>query len=152
MTPAVAIAIVGRGCVLPGALDPGGLWTRIRQRDDLTGPSTQAMWGLHPAEVCADPREPSACARGGYVSGFDALWRPDGFAVAPEQLAPLPVGWKWLIHATREALNEASFGMDGGARAGLVVGTLGYATRALADVAARRWCGDLDADSPTRSW
>jgi len=151
MTPPVAIAIVGRGCVLPGALDPAGLWTRVRQRDDLTGPSTQAMWGLHPADVCSDPREPSACARGGYVSGFDALWRPDGFAVAAERLATLPVGWKWLIHATREALNEASFGMDGGARAGLVVGTLGYATRALADVAARRWCGDLDADSPALS-
>ncbi len=151
MTPPVAIAIVGRGCVLPGALDPGGLWTRVRQRDDLTGPSTQAMWGLHPADVCGDPREPSACARGGYVSGFDALWRPDGFAVPPERLAALPVGWRWLIHATREALTEASFGMDGGARAGLVVGTLGYATRALADVAARRWCGDLDADSPALS-
>jgi acyl transferase domain-containing protein/3-hydroxymyristoyl/3-hydroxydecanoyl-(acyl carrier protein) dehydratase/1-acyl-sn-glycerol-3-phosphate acyltransferase len=141
------IAVVGRGSVLPGALDTGTLWQRILSRDDLTGPSTRAMWGLSPAAVCDDPREPAACARGGYVTGFDRVWSPDGFQVGADQLATLPEGWRWLLHATRQALREA--GVDTpGPRAGLVLGSLGYATRTFADTAALRWCGDLDADSP----
>ena len=141
------IAVVGRGTVLPGALDTSTLWQRILSRDDLTGPSTRAMWGLSPAAVCDDPREPAACARGGYVSGFDRVWSPEGFSVGAEQLAALPEGWRWLLHATRQALREAGIESPG-ARAGLVLGSLGYATRTFADTAARRWCGDLDADSP----
>ncbi|MCC7123839.1 MAG: acyltransferase domain-containing protein, partial [Acidobacteria bacterium] len=142
------IAIVGRGAVLPGALDTRTLWTRVIARDDLTGPSTRAMWGLEPGAVCADPLEPAACARGGYVSGFEQAWRADGFLVDAEELATLPAGWQWLLHATRQGLNEANIGVGAGARAGLVLGSLGYATRAFADAAARRWCGELDVDSP----
>ena len=141
------IAVVGRGAVLPGALDTATLWQRVLSRDDLTGPSTRAMWGLSPAAVCDDPREPAACARGGYVTGFDRAWSPEGFLVDADQLAALPEGWRWLLHATRQALREAGIEAPG-ARAGLVLGSLGYATRTFADTAARRWCGDLDADSP----
>ena len=94
-----------------------------------------------------DPREPAACARGGYVTGFDRVWSPDGFQVGADQLATLPEGWRWLLHATRQALRDAGVETPG-PRAGLVLGSLGYATRTFADTAALRWCGDLDADSP----
>ena len=93
------IAIVGRGCVVPGANDPRSLWARVLAGDDLTGPSSGERWGLDPARVCNDAREPSASARGGYVSGFDAVWRPDTFALPPEALVGIPEGWRWLMHA-----------------------------------------------------
>jgi acyl transferase domain-containing protein len=148
MSAAMPIAVIGRGAVLPGAHDLAELWARVMGRDDLTGPSTAAMWGLQPSAVCADPVEPSACARGGYVTGFAETWRPEGFLVAPDLLATLPEGWQWLLHATRESLKEAAISLGAGTRAGLALGSLGYATRAFADVAARRWCGEVDADSP----
>lgn len=142
------IAIVGRGAVLPGAHDPATLWRRIVAGDDLTGPSSSALWGLDPARVCARRSEFSACARGGYVSGFEGVWEAAGFRIDGAHLAALPVGWRWLIHATREALREASMALDGGSRAGLALGSLGYPTREFAEISARRWCLDPKADSP----
>ena len=142
------IAIVGRGCVVPGANDPRALWARVLAGDDLTGPSSGERWGLDPARVCNDAREPSASARGGYVTGFDAVWRPDTFALPPEALVGIPEGWRWLMHACSQALTEAGVGLDGGARAGLVLGSLGYATREFADAAAARWCGAAGGAHP----
>jgi acyl transferase domain-containing protein/3-hydroxymyristoyl/3-hydroxydecanoyl-(acyl carrier protein) dehydratase/1-acyl-sn-glycerol-3-phosphate acyltransferase len=147
-SPAGPIAIVGRGAVLPGAHDPATLWRRVVAGDDLTGPSSSALWGLDPARVCARRSEFSACARGGYVSGFEGVWKAAGFRIDGAHLATLPVGWRWLIHATREALREASMDLDGGSRAGLVLGSLGYPTREFAEISARRWCLDPEADSP----
>ena len=142
------IAIVGRGCVVPGANDPRSLWARVLAGDDLTGPSSGERWGLDPARVCNDAREPSASARGGYVSGFDAVWRPDTFALPPEALVGIPEGWRWLMHACSQALAEAGIGLDGGTRTGLVLGSLGYATREFADAAAARWCGAIGGAHP----
>ena len=135
------IAIVGRGCVLPGALDPRSLWTRVAAGDDLTSAATSARWGLDPARVCAAEREPSASARGGYVHDFDHVWNPDAYALSAERLQGVPEGWKWLMHASAQALNEAGIGLAGGARTGMVLGSLGYATREFADAASARWFG-----------
>ena len=134
------IAIVGRGCVLPGALEPSTLWTRVASGDDLTGPATSARWGLDPARVCASPTEPSASARGGYVRGFDLVWNPEAYALPAEALQGIPEGWQWLMHASAQALREAGIGLEGGVRTGMVLGSLGYATREFADAAAARWC------------
>lgn len=136
MSRADAIAIVGRGCILPGALNPAELWARIIRQDDLTGPSTEAKWGLAPSTVCADPIEPSACARGGYVEGFVSAREDDADAA--------PLGWQWLVAAARQALNEA--GVKDGRRTGLILGSLGYPSREMADVAATRWRGDTAPD------
>jgi acyl transferase domain-containing protein/3-hydroxymyristoyl/3-hydroxydecanoyl-(acyl carrier protein) dehydratase/1-acyl-sn-glycerol-3-phosphate acyltransferase len=133
-----SVVIIGRGCILPGALDPDELWTRIVRRDDLASPSTRERWGLSPAAVCADPIEPSACARGGYVTGFEPL--------ADDAVGAVPEGWHWLVAAVRQALREA--GTESGARTGLALGTLGYPTRELADIAAARWGGDAGSSGP----
>ncbi|MBM5816765.1 MAG: beta keto-acyl synthase [Cyanobacteria bacterium K_Offshore_surface_m2_239] len=146
--PDAPIAIIGRGAVLPGALDPATLWRRVLAGDDLTGPSDSALWGLDPARVCARRSEFSACARGGYVSGFEGVWNAEGFRIDGVHLAALPAGWRWLIHATREALREASMDLDGGSRAGLALGSLGYPTREFAEISARRWCLDPEAGGP----
>ena len=68
-----------------------------------------------------------------------------------DEREPVPVGWNWLTLAARQALREASVDLeddDPRARTGLILGSLGYPTRALADIAARRWRGDLAADGP----
>jgi acyl transferase domain-containing protein/3-hydroxymyristoyl/3-hydroxydecanoyl-(acyl carrier protein) dehydratase/1-acyl-sn-glycerol-3-phosphate acyltransferase len=137
--PFAPIAVVGRGCVLPGALDPQQLWLRIASGADLTGPASAARWGLDPARVCADPLEPAASARGGYVRGFDTVWDPGAYALPPEALQGLPEGWRWLMYAVAEALREAGIGLDGGRRTGLALGSLGYASREFAAAAAARW-------------
>ncbi len=139
MTAFSPIAIVGRGCVLPGALDPQALWLRVASGADLTSATRAAQWGLDPARVCRDAVEPSASARGGYVHGFDSVWTPSAYALPAEALQGLPEGWRWLMHAAAESLREAGIGLDGGTRTGLVLGSLGYATREFADAAAALW-------------
>jgi acyl transferase domain-containing protein/3-hydroxymyristoyl/3-hydroxydecanoyl-(acyl carrier protein) dehydratase/1-acyl-sn-glycerol-3-phosphate acyltransferase len=148
VTSFAPIAIVGRGCVLPGALDVPQLWLRVASGADLTGPSTTAQWGLDPARVCADPLEPAASARGGYVRGFGSVWDPTAYALPSEALQGLPEGWRWLMHAAADALREAGIGLEGGVRTGLVLGSLGYATREFADAAAARWLGDATEQHP----
>ena len=148
MSAFVPIAVVGRGCVLPGALDARSLWSRVVAGDDLTGPATAARWGVEPARVCARPDEPSASARGGYVRGFGLVWNPEDYALPAEALQGIPEGWQWLMHASAQALGEAGVGLGGGVRTGMVLGSLGYATREFADAAAARWCNGATDQHP----
>ncbi len=49
------IAIVGRSCVLPGALDPSALWDLVASGRDLVGPAPEGRWGLDPDQILCDP-------------------------------------------------------------------------------------------------
>ena len=79
------IAIVGRACVLPGALSPEALWAAVRDGRDLLTAVPDGRWRLAPkhALCSADAPQPDRTwsDRGGYVEGFDAIWNPQGFAL-----------------------------------------------------------------------
>ena len=83
--PFAPIAIVGRSCVLPGALDPSALWELVAAGRDLVGPAPEGRWGLEKDEVLCLPGATAPDAawsdRGGYVSGFEKVWDPSGFGV-----------------------------------------------------------------------
>jgi acyl transferase domain-containing protein len=113
MTAFEPIAVVGRGCVLPGALDPDQFWDNI----------------VH-GRVSLQP-----------VHGFDEVFDPAGFHTVAEQVAAYDPALRWVLHAGRAALREA--GRDGPlSRAGLILGNLGFPSRGLAGYAARVWLGD----------
>lgn len=140
------IAILGRGCVLPGALTPDALWQAVAAGRDLTSDPPEGRWGLSPAEVLARPGETSLAdkswgARGGYVRDFDKVWDPSGFRVAASELAGLDSVFVWLLHAVRAAWSEAGPALPA-ARTGVVVGNLSYPTRGLADFARGVWRGE----------
>lgn len=147
------IAIVGRGCVLPGALDPQTLWDRLAQGDDLTSAVPPGRWGMpREAILTDDPQragDRSWSDRGGYVSGFDEVFDPSGFAVPAEALEGLDPLVLWVLHAAREALREAGDGVPS-ARTGLVMGNLSFPSEGMARFAERVWADRGGADVAER--
>ena len=110
------IAIVGRGCAVPGALDPDSFWTAV----------AAGRCELAPGEGS------------GRVRGLDAVFDPDGFAMDAEEIMRLDPLVHWVLHAGRQALGEAG---RSGSRpgAGLILGNLSYPTAGLASVAEEVW-------------
>lgn len=124
------IAIVGRGCAVPGALDPDTFWTNISAGRCELSPDDGA----------------------GRVRGFDAAFDPEGFHVDPEEILRLDPLFRWVLHAGRQALAEvldvrlassAEVGRVTGPLpgAGLVLGNLSYPTAGLTRVAEQVWRG-----------
>lgn len=76
------IAIVGRGCVLPGALDPDGFWENVAAgRTSLTA-APEGRWRLPRHRVMGtvdDHLDRTWTDIGGYVEGFESVFDPEGF-------------------------------------------------------------------------
>ena len=149
MTPAFGpIAIVGRGCVLPEALDPDSLWRIVADGRDVLGVLPEGRWRLDPAHVLADAAsagpDQSWSDRGGYVRDFERVFDADGFALPADELLGLDPVFRWLLHAGRAALRDAGLDVQpGSARrglpVGLVLGNLSYPSRAHAAFAEQVW-------------
>jgi len=138
------IAIVGRACVLPGALSPGALWERVLEGADLVSRAPPGRWRLRHELVCSgtDSAQDAAWTdRGGYVEGFDTVFDPSGFALPAEQVQQLDTLARWLLHVSREALREA--GVEGGPRVAAVFGNLSFPSAAFARFAERTWLGPV---------
>jgi 3-oxoacyl-(acyl-carrier-protein) synthase/3-hydroxymyristoyl/3-hydroxydecanoyl-(acyl carrier protein) dehydratase len=138
------VAIVGQGCVLPGALSPDELWRLAVEAKVVIGPAPAGRWGVDPSLVLArnpkDTQDRTLHDRGGYVQGFDKVFDPHGFAVSAEQIAPLDPLFHWLLHAGREALRDVHVG---GAHAGVVIGNLSYPSSSLSRFAERFWLHEV---------
>ena len=136
------IAVVGRGCVLPGAMSPGQFWDNIasgRVSLDVVRPEE---WRLPPTALGVGAASPSgAMATAGLVRGFEEAFEPEGFAVDAEQVAGYDPALQWVLHAGRAALREAGDHARP-ARAGLILGNLGYPSRSLAAYAEGIWLAD----------
>ncbi len=143
------IAIVGRGCVLPGAFTPADLWTLIARDHVAVDGVPAGHWRASSARILR--RQGDAAAegavtdRGGFVTGFDAQFQPDGFALPAAEIAAADRLTRWLLHAGRAAMADAGLDLarprlHGGA----VVGNLGYPSEALARFAEGVWMGTPD--------
>ncbi len=124
------IAIVGRACVLPGALSPEALFAAVKACRVLIDEAPAGAWGLDSRRLLrptASGSEFAASNRGGYVTGFDTVFDPTAFADRiddPERLDPLV---QWLLHCTSVALAEAGVDVPPPG-SGLIVGNLSYPT------------------------
>ena len=47
------IAIIGQGCVLPGALSPAALWRAVREGRDLLSRAPPDRWGVSHERIIA---------------------------------------------------------------------------------------------------
>lgn len=126
------IAIVGRACVLPGALSPEALFEAVREARVLIDEAPEGAWGLDSRRLLAD-RAPGPGAehvvsnRGGYVRGFDDVFDAAAFAERVPDVHRLDPLTQWLLHCTKTALAEA--GVEAAPPGtGLVVGNLSYPT------------------------
>lgn len=132
------IAIVGRGCVLPGALSPTALWQAVLSGKDLLSSAPADKWGVTAQEQSAFGY------RGGFVTGFEQVFDPDQHALGNIDAAALDPLFQWLLHAGRDAWMEAGAPKVKAKKLGVIAGNLGYPSRALSDFAADFW---LDGQS-----
>lgn len=146
MTAFPPIAIVGRGCVLPGALSPEALWELVRDgRDVLTGVPPE-RWGLSAADAIGPPEAPDPdrtwSDRGGYVRGFEEVFDSEGFRIPPAAILRLDPLFRWVLHAAREALAQVGHdSISGAPRCGAVIGNLSFPSLGLARFAEGIWRG-----------
>ncbi|MFF3641083.1 beta-ketoacyl synthase N-terminal-like domain-containing protein [Streptomyces sp. NPDC002564] len=135
------IAVVGRGCVLPGALDPAQAWSLIERAASALRPAPPGHWGLDTNTVVSHPPHTADQVphdRGGYVTGFADVFSPAGFAVPPAELDGLDTPLLWLLHSARQALGEAGApGAD--RRGGLILGNLSCPTAGMGQWAEQHW-------------
>ncbi|MFE3598680.1 beta-ketoacyl synthase N-terminal-like domain-containing protein [Streptomyces sp. NPDC059142] len=141
------IAVVGRGCVLPDALDPDTFWENVAAgRGSLTAAPEgrwrlPRRWAMGPVD---DHLDRTYGDIGGYVTGFESVFDPTGFRIAPERILSLDPLFHWVLYGVRQALAEA--GREGPLpRAGLVLGNLSYPTPLGAAFAEHVW---LSAQRP----
>ncbi|MEM1349266.1 MAG: polyketide synthase, partial [Myxococcota bacterium] len=140
------IAIIGQGCVLPGALSPQQLWDVVVHGRDILSTPPPEYWGLTPEEIATDPGAPKLdhtwSDRGGYVRGFADVFGAEGYAVDPERLVDLDPLFLWTLYAARQALEDSGHGVDASptsARTGVILGNLSYPTKSLAGLAQQVW-------------
>ncbi|MCV7199010.1 beta-ketoacyl synthase N-terminal-like domain-containing protein [Mycobacterium angelicum] len=142
------IAIVGQGCILPGALNSDELWTTVRQGRDVLGPPEPDYWGVSPAHMLTDHKagpsfDHTWSERGGYVRGFTEMFDPRTLLLDPEDLDGLDPLYLWTIEAARQAIESAGWraGEVPGS-AGVVLGNLVYPTKTMTDLAEKVWRGE----------
>jgi len=149
--PFSPIAIVGRACVLPGALSPTALWQAVAGGRDLLSRVPEGRWGVPSERTLRDAAIPdpdrSSSDRGGYVEGFETVWNPRGFEIDAGQLDGLDPLFHWTLHCAREAL-DAVRGARG--RVGAVFGNLGFPSAGMAAFAHGVWSGSGAGDPRNR--
>ena len=129
--PFEPIAIVGRACILPGALNPQELWDLVVAGKDVIGPAPADRWGISAEHALADPGADASCPdrawtdRGGYVRGFEHCFDPSGFAIAKRDVLALDPLFQWVLHTAREALRDAGYAQSN-ARIGAIFGNLSF--------------------------
>jgi acyl transferase domain-containing protein len=153
--PFAPIAIVGRSCVLPGALDPSALQELVAAGRDLVGPAPEGRWGLDRDQVLCVPGgtapDASWSDRGGYVEGFETVWDPAGFGVCEKELEGLDPLVHWVLYTAREALRDSGDARAGARngdlpvarpRTGAIFGNLSFPSEGMAAFARSVWTGD----------
>ncbi|MEJ7931855.1 beta-ketoacyl synthase N-terminal-like domain-containing protein [Ramlibacter sp. AN1015] len=132
------IAIVGRGCVLPGATSPAELWRRLRGGDDLLSPPPIGSWPMSSERITLDATGVRWSDRGGYVRDFD--FDPTGFAVDAQELLQADRCAHWVLEAARQALHEAGHDAAAGhRRTGAILGNLSLPTPSQVQFAVAAW-------------
>lgn len=142
------VAVVGRACVLPGALHPAALWEKVLAGADLLGAAPPSRWRLDRARLLHPPSgaaDRAGSDRGGYVSGFEEVFDRSGCELGGIDAAGLDPLVHWLLHVSREALRDA--GLGGGPRAGAVFGNLSFPSAGLSRFAEGVWLGERRARS-----
>ncbi len=147
------IAIVGRGCVLPGALDPAALWALARDGRNALARAPEGHWRLDAARILAVAGkrggEMAVSDAGGYVAGFDRHYDMDATAAILPDAARLDPLVHWLIHCGRAALVEAGTRVPA-ARAGLISGNLSYPSAGAAAFVEEVWLDGCGAEPRNR--
>jgi len=129
--PFEPIAIIGRGCVFPGALTPDQFRDVVLGNVDAVTSCPPGRWRKPVSEVVGEGPETCPTDKGGYVYGF---------VNQDPVLEKYDVLTQWLVYCAREALREAAI-TSLPPRTGAVAGVLGLPSESLAQYAENVWLG-----------
>ncbi|HEV3138097.1 MAG TPA: polyketide synthase, partial [Pirellulales bacterium] len=119
-----AVAVIGRGCILPGASTPGKFWELVLTGRDPKGPTPPDRWR---ADLAYEPGSSRAfrtpTTLGGYITGFAYDWR--AHKLPPKQVQQADPLQFMLLEAADQALKDSDYDRRefDRTRVGVLVGT-----------------------------
>ncbi|WP_137936798.1 beta-ketoacyl synthase N-terminal-like domain-containing protein [Chitinivorax sp. B] len=129
------IAIIGLGCLFPGAETPAQYWQNLLDQRDCTSPLSSEELGVDPA-LYYDPIPGTADKinynKNGHVRGFQ--FDAGRYRLPADELSALDPLFHWTLYAAEQALKDAGYGDADAAmrqRCGLIVGNIGMPTHAV---------------------
>ena len=130
--PFSPIAIVGQGCILPGALSVGEYWDLLYHGRTAIRSADPGSWSLDHRRIVAQPGQDlvnrAVTDHGGYVSGFAERFDPSGFHFPEQEVLSFDINAQWLLESSRQALTGCSRSGIDASRQAMIVGNLGYPT------------------------
>jgi len=146
MNAAEPIAIVGRGCVLPGCLTPEALWQAVISGQNLLSRRTDL-----PVHHTAAARQ-TGSRDSAYIQGFDQVFEPERYALGEIDAATLDAVVQWPLQAVMNAWLEAGSPTAERHRTGVVLANLSYPTLGKVDYACEHWLKGTTELSPINSF
>ncbi|HIG43699.1 MAG TPA: beta keto-acyl synthase [Gammaproteobacteria bacterium] len=137
------IAIVGRGCILPGCQSVDELWRIIEQGRVETSSASEDDWHVDQQRLLSDQAgvyqlDKMWSNHGGYVRGFEDHFDATQFRIDPSLMKKLDPVFLWSMEAARQALAGLSSSADLNT-AGVIMGNLSYPTRSHSRFAEEVW-------------
>ena len=144
--PFSPIAIVGQGCVLPGALSVDEYWDLLYHGRTAIQSADPGSWSLDHRRIVAHPGQDlvnrAVTDHGGYVSGFAEKFDPTGFQFTEQEVLALDTNVQWLLESSRQALAECARTGIAANRQAMIVGNLGYPTALQSRLCESIWLGN----------
>ncbi len=141
------IAIVGRGCVLPGCQSVDDLWRVVESCEVMTSSASGDDWHVDQQHLTND--EPGVfvpdkmwSTHGGYVRNFLERFDFSQFQIEPDFIKKLDPVFLWSLEAARQAMAEFSSTANL-KRSGVVLGNLSYPTKAHSRFAEEIWLSEM---------
>ena len=152
--PFAPVAIVGEGCVLPGALSPEEFWNLLQRHQSAIQAASAGSWALDHQRILASGSglpEKSVTDRGGYIVGFESRQHLDPSHQGSPSHDHLEPSALWLLECCRQSLTTCSRQGIDPERQSMILGNLGYPTIRQSQRAEKLWLHPqaITADLPS---
>ncbi len=125
-----AVAIIGMGCLFPGAETPEQYWQNLLAQKDCATPLSDQELGVDPSlyynPVKGTP-DKICYTTNGHVRGFE--FNPHGYALPADELEQLDNLFKWTLYAADQAFCDSGYRKPdtdtGDKKTGLILGNIG---------------------------
>jgi len=110
-TKNIPVAIIGVGCLFPGAPGLKAYWQLLYQKKDAIQDIPQSHWSAEDY-FHEDPKTPDHvyCRRGGFLSGID--FDPSEFGIPPSTLEATDTSQLLALITAKDALEDAGYGQN----------------------------------------